>query len=51
MHLPFQKVKKNIVWGRYIDWNNRHFFLYGQLTLFLLNQFIFYTKEVLATHV
>ena len=28
MHLPFQKVKKNIVWGRYIDCDNRHFFLY-----------------------
>ena len=23
------------IWGRYIDWGNRHFFLlYGQLTLF-----------------
>ena len=37
MHLPFQKVNKQIVWGRYIDWDNRHFFrLYGQLTLFYL---------------
>ena len=23
MLLPFQKVKKNIVWGRYRDWDNR----------------------------
>ena len=28
MHLPFQKVKKTIVWGRYIDCDNRRFFLY-----------------------
>ena len=37
MHLPFQKIKKNIVWGSYIDWDNRHFFpLYKQFTLFYL---------------
>ena len=35
MHLLFQTLKKNIVWGRYIDWDKRHFFpLHGQLTLF-----------------
>ena len=34
MHLAFQKVNKKILWGRYIDWDNRHFFpLYGQLKL------------------
>ena len=35
MHLPFQKVKKSIVWGRYIDCDNRYFFLYiGSLHIF-----------------
>ena len=24
-HSPFQKVKKNTVWGSYIDWDNRQF--------------------------
>ena len=54
MHLPFQKVKKNIVWGSYIDWDNIHFFFRFIWTAhtFLLagNQFIF-CKEVVATHV
>ena len=42
MHLPFQKVKKNIVWGMYTDWDNkknknkRKKNKYRQLTLFYL---------------
>ena len=46
MHLLFQKVNKNIVWGRYIDWDNRYFFalfIWAAHTL-LLNQFIFYVE-------
>ena len=53
MHLPFQKVKKTIVWGRYIDYNNRHFsFTYAAHTFLLAgNQFIFCKEEVAATFV
>ena len=53
MHLPSQKVKETIVWGKYIDCDNRHFFLYiGSSHLFTIagNQFIF-CKEVAATFV
>ena len=36
MDLPFQKVKKNIVWGKYRDWGNRYIYpLYRQLKFFL----------------
>ena len=36
MDLPFQNVKKNIVWGKYRDWGNRYIFsLYRQLNFFL----------------
>ena len=50
MHLPTQKVKKNVVWGRYRDWDNIHFPLYRQLTFLLAgNQFIFCKEEEVVT--
>ena len=50
MHLPFQKLNKKIVWGRYIEWDSRHFssFILRAHT-FLLNQFIFFKEDVVAT--
>ena len=64
MHLPFQKVKKNIAWGRYITdifsfTQAAHTFLLAGNQLiqaahtFLVagNQFIFCKEEVVATFV
>ena len=49
MHLPFQKVKKTIVWDRY---KQTFFFLHRQLTPLLAgNQFIFCKEEVADTFV
>ena len=50
MHLPYQKVKKNILWGRYYTGTIDIIPLYRQLTFFLLNQFIFCKEEVVATY-
>ena len=56
MHLPFQKVKKNIVWGMYTDWDNkknknkRKKKQIQAAHTILLNQFIFCKEEVVATH-
>ena len=51
MHLPFQKVKKNIVWGRYIDCDNRHFFpLSRQLTLFYQQVINLYSAKKQQPH-
>ena len=53
MLLPFQKIKKNIVWERYRDWDNRHIFFYIDSSHFLQagNQFIFCKEKVVAPHV
>ena len=53
MHLPFQKLNKNIVLKRYIDWDNKYFFLFINSSHFSLtgNQFILCKEEIVATYV
>ena len=54
MLLPFQKLKKNILWkGIETETIDIFFPLYKQFTLFLLAryQFICCKEEVVATHV
>ena len=53
MDLPFQKVKKNIVWGKIETRVIDIFFLYINSSTFFLagNQFIFCKEEVVATYI
>ena len=52
MHLPFQKVKKTIVWGRYIDCDNRRFFLsIGSSHLFTSRQSIYILQKRSRSHI
>ena len=45
MHWSSRKVKKNIVWGRYVDRSNSYFVpLYRQVTLFYLTN-LYSAKE------